>query len=86
MKFEDTRTIFIIWAYLWHTTHVRCGIATYSDNFKYFNLNHECPTVFGKGPQPLLWVGSRAAYVRIIISGMSNLLNDCVLFENLCIV
>jgi hypothetical protein len=32
-------------------------------------------TFYGKGPQPLLWVGSRAGREKITISGIHNCLN-----------
>ena len=36
-------------------------------------------TSYGKGPHPLLWVGSRPARGKITVSGTSNLLNYCVI-------
>ena len=33
------------------------------------------PTSFSKGPEPLLWASSRAAFVEINISGVHNILN-----------
>jgi len=35
---------------------------------------------FGKWPH-LLWAGSRAAHVKIIVSGKPNRLNFCVIFK-----
>jgi len=35
-------------------------------------LDHGYTTFSGKGPQPSLWVGLRAARVKITISGVPN--------------
>jgi hypothetical protein len=44
------------------------------------SLYPERPTFFGKGPQTLLWAGSRAPSVTIIISGIPIRLLYCVIF------
>ena len=35
---------------------------------------------FDEEPRPVLWAGSRAARVKITISGVPNSLNYCVIF------
>jgi hypothetical protein len=42
-------------------------------------LDHGCTTFSGKGLQPSLWVGLRAARVKITISDVPNL-NHCAGF------
>jgi len=38
----------------------------------------------GKGPSHLLWAGSRAANVKIKISGITNPVNYCPIFLYVC--
>ena len=48
-----------------------------------YALRHGRPTFYGKGPHPLLRVGSWVAHVKIIISGIPNCLKYYVIFFNL---
>lgn len=44
-------------------------------------LAHECTTLFGKGPQPLLWGGLQAEHVKITTRDVANLLSYYVTLE-----
>jgi hypothetical protein len=45
-----------------------------------FALLVQCSTPLGKGPQPLLWAGSRTACVKITINSAHDFRKYCALF------
>jgi len=45
-----------------------------------YAISHGCPTLFGEGPQLLLWAGLQAACVKFMFSGIINCLNYCVIY------
>ena len=44
------------------------------------HIKQGCPSSFSKGPEPLVWAGSRAAFVQIKISVVYNIPNYCKIF------
>ena len=43
-------------------------------------VHQECPIIYGKGPQPLLWDGLQAACAKITVSVIPKHPNYCEIF------
>ena len=63
-----------------NTGHLKC-IRTKNTNIIYvknvtlYDFNEVCTTLIGRRPQPLLWGGTWSVSVKIIITGLYQLLN-----------